>query len=236
MSALLAGVCATAALALLVPLRRRLDPAPAPASAREGSMLRRWRLPCALLAGLAAPTLLGGVAGWVLAAPVAALVWWLAGRIEDPALARERARAARDLPHLVLLTANALSAGAAATRALSLAADALPGPAADRVRPVLARLEVGAPPASVWRALAADSVLGPLGRTLARSAETGAPVADAVHALAADLAEGARAEVEDRARAVGVRAALPLGLCLLPAFLLLGIVPVVAGLLATLTP
>jgi len=33
---------------------------------------------------------------------------------------------------------------------------------------------------------------------------------------------------------VGVRAAVPLGLCLLPAFLLIGIVPVVAGLVADL--
>ena len=33
---------------------------------------------------------------------------------------------------------------------------------------------------------------------------------------------------------VGVKAALPLGLCLLPAFVLLGIVPVVAGMLGTL--
>ncbi len=37
-----------------------------------------------------------------------------------------------------------------------------------------------------------------------------------------------------RARRVGVRAAVPLGLCLLPAFLLIGIVPVVAGLVSDL--
>ena len=37
-----------------------------------------------------------------------------------------------------------------------------------------------------------------------------------------------------RARAVGVRAALPLGLCLLPSFLLLGIVPLVVGMLSDL--
>jgi pilus assembly protein TadC len=54
-------------------------------------------------------------------------------------------------------------------------------------------------------------------------------VTDAVAALAEELDEQARARVEDRARAVGVRAAVPLGLCLLPAFLLLGIVPLVAA-------
>ncbi len=43
-----------------------------------------------------------------------------------------------------------------------------------------------------------------------------------------------RAEIEDLARTVGVRAALPLGVCLLPAFLLIGIVPVVVASLAAL--
>ena len=56
----------------------------------------------------------------------------------------------------------------------------------------------------------------------------------AVERLADELARTARADVEDRARAVGVKAAVPLGLCLLPAFLLLGIVPLVAGLMSTL--
>ena len=52
--------------------------------------------------------------------------------------------------------------------------------------------------------------------------------------LADDLAAARAAEVEERARAVGVKAALPLGLCLLPAFVLIGIVPLVAALLSTL--
>jgi pilus assembly protein TadC len=64
---------------------------------------------------------------------------------------------------------------------------------------------------------------------MARAQQSGAPVVDAVRLLADDLATNAKIELEDRARAVGVKAALPLGLCLLPAFLLLGIVPIVVG-------
>jgi len=41
--------------------------------------------------------------------------------------------------------------------------------------------------------------------------------------------------VEERARAVGVKAAVPLGVCLLPSFLLIGVVPLVAGLLRSLS-
>ena len=55
-----------------------------------------------------------------------------------------------------------------------------------------------------------------------------------VHPVAEDLGRTHRAEVEDLARTVGVKAALPLGVCLLPAFLLVGIVPVVVASLAAL--
>jgi hypothetical protein len=44
----------------------------------------------------------------------------------------------------------------------------------------------------------------------------------------------ARAEVEARAKTVEVRAAAPLGACFLPAFVLLGVVPLVAGLFGSL--
>jgi len=52
--------------------------------------------------------------------------------------------------------------------------------------------------------------------------------------LARELRERAHAEVESRARSVSTRAAAPLGVCFLPAFVLLGIVPLVAGLVGSL--
>ena len=70
---------------------------------------------------------------------------------------------------------------------------------------------------------------------LGRAEEGGVSVADAIARLADDLAQQACSEVERRARAVGVKAAVPLGLCLLPAFLLIGIVPLVGGLLSSLS-
>ena len=100
---------------------------------------------------------------------------------------------------------------------------------------VRARLELGLDPVQVWSGLADDPVLAPLGRALARAHRSGAPVAETVARLAEELAERARADVEDQARTVGVRAAVPLGLCLLPAFLLVGIVPVVAAMVGSVT-
>jgi hypothetical protein len=114
---------------------------------------------------------------------------------------------------------------------LRLVCEALPGSATARLTGLIARVELGADPGEVWRLLSGDDVLAPLGRALARAHDSGASVVLAIDRLAGDLARDHRGVAEDRARAVGVKAAIPLGLCLLPSFLLVGIVPVVAGLL-----
>ncbi|WP_262347545.1 type II secretion system F family protein [Nocardioides dongxiaopingii] len=135
---------------------------------------------------------------------------------------------------MVTLVAAALRSGAAPADAVVLVAASLPGAAADRLAPVAARLRLGVPDVSVWADLVRDPELAPLGRTLARAHDTGASVVAAVERLADDLASAARSSVEDRARAIGVKAAVPLGLCLLPSFVLIGIVPLVAGLVSTM--
>ena len=238
----LAGLAALAA-ALAVALAHPPGPARRARSARAtaasgGDVGRpRPRAVRGTLAGLAGCSVLlvvPGPAGVVGGPVVAVLAWRALGRAESAAGAAARREAARDLPYLVLLLAAGLRAGSAAGPALGRACAALPGAAADRLRPAVARLEVGVPPPEVWRELAADPVVAPLGGALARSADTGASVVVAVERLATELAADARSDVEDRARTVGVRAALPLGLCLLPAFLLLGIVPLVASLVGGL--
>lgn len=196
--------------------------------------MRRWRPMWALLAGAAAATFLSGPAAGPGGLVAAAAVWVVISRAEPSALRRQRESARRDLPHLVGLLGDALRAGRSPTEALALATSALPGPASDLLAVVVPRLRLGMDPRAVWDGLASDPALAPLARVLSRAEATGAPVVSAVDRLAVALAEDARGDVEDRARAVGVRAALPLGLCLLPAFVLLGIVPVVAGMLATL--
>lgn len=232
----LAALAAAAAVALLQPPRLRL-PAPLVGPdrvARPGWLMRHRPLWSALaVAGTAA--VVGGVAGLVAGVVVAVVTWVGIGRAEPPEERRAREAVRRDLPHVVALLGSALSGGASPGAAISLVCDALPGPAAARLEPLGARLSLGADPAQVWADLAGDPELAGLGRTLGRAHASGTPVVAAVERLADDLASRARAEVEDRARAVGVKAALPLGLCLLPAFVLIGIVPLVAGLLGELS-
>ena len=203
-----------------------------PASARRPAPARRAAL--SLLAGCGAWTILPGSTGLVAGLAVGVGAWVALGRVEPADVRRERERLRRELPHVVSLLASALGGGAAPDDALRLVAHALPGPAADRFRHLAARLALGADPSAAWTELgAADPVLAGLGRSMSRAHRSGAPVGAAVERLAEELARTARAEVEDRARSVGVKAAVPLGLCLLPAFILIGIVPLVAALMST---
>jgi Flp pilus assembly protein TadB len=110
----------------------------------------------------------------------------------------------------------------------------LGGPCAEELLGVHHRLVVGVPPAQVWRQVAAHPELGPLGRAVGRAHQSGASIAPAVQRLADELRDRTEAEVEARARSIEVKAAAPLGLCLLPAFMVLGVVPMVVGLFSSM--
>ncbi|WP_309136391.1 type II secretion system F family protein [Nocardioides campestrisoli] len=241
--ALLAGLALGAAMLLVrsprPSLRPPCDPPGYGAGAQAAGRAAGGRSPVrravvAALAGAGAWLFVGGPLGLPSAVLVAVVCWRLLGRSEPPAVRRARVQATRELPHLVGLMAAGLRAGAPPSAALAGACAALPGAAAEAFAGARARLALGMDPATVWDELAEEPGIAVLGRALARAHQTGAPVSDTVEALAVQLAQEGRAAAEDRARGVGVWAALPLGLCLLPGFLLLGVVPVVAGLAAQL--
>lgn len=234
----LAGVLALLGVLLVMPGRPRLPdpPAAAPSAAREMAVLLRLRPLLTLVAALGGWALVGGTPGVVVGAGCAGLVWVVLGRTEDPSAVRRREQLARDLPIAVDLFASCLDAGASPDPALLSVSHALGGPVAEELLVVHHRLVVGVDPAAVWRSVASHPQLGPLGRAVGRAQETGAPVSDAVRRLAVELRARARAEVETRARSIEVKAAAPLGLCLLPAFVLLGVVPMVAGVFGALQP
>jgi Flp pilus assembly protein TadB len=233
---LAAGLVAGLAVLLMAPARPRIDrPSATVPTVPDTGWMRRWRPALALLAGVGAAVFLGGPAGLLGAVAAGATTWWAIGRAEPPAVRRARLEVRRDLPHLVQLLGAALRSGLSPGEGVRVVCAALPGAAAARLAGVTERLDLGVDPEKVWSALADDPDLAPLGRTLARAHRTGAPVVAGVQRLGDELERAARAQVEERARAVGVRAALPLGLCLLPAFLLLGSVPLVAGLVSSMS-
>lgn len=134
---------------------------------------------------------------------------------------------------LLDLVAAALDVGLAPVAALAAVAVGVPEPDRSRLRRAVAMVGIGGDPATVWRMLADDPVLGPLAHALARSERSGAPVAAAVRGLADESRRERRATRLAEARRVGVRTAAPLGACFLPAFFLIAIVPTVIALLGS---
>ncbi|GGK80265.1 hypothetical protein Ppa06_51130 [Planomonospora parontospora subsp. parontospora] len=173
---------------------------------------------------------LGGVPGAVAGGAGAVAVLLVLRRREGPAQCRERDRITADLPFAADLMVACLRAGQPITGALEVTVQAVGGPLGDRLARVSGRLRLGAAPEHAWLALAADRALAPLARTMSRAALSGAPVADVLTRAADDSRHAARAASSAAARRVGIQVVAPLGLCFLPAFVLLGIVPVVAGL------
>jgi len=227
------AAAALAAALLLGPVVRRPRPAVS-RDADERALLLRLRPPLVALAFAGGWVFVGGPVG--LAAGIAAAVigWRVLGGVESPAERRRREELERDLPTAVHLLGACLAAGAATTGALELVAGALPGAVADELQVVRHRLALGVDPVAVWRAVARHPQLRPLGRSLARAHQSGASVAAAVEALAADLVAESRGRTDALARSVEVRAAAPLGACFLPAFVLLGVVPMVVGVFSSM--
>lgn len=235
---LLALVASALAASLLVPARQRL-PEAGPGSAQPSAVRRAHgpplvRILATLAAGSGSVVLLGGPVGVAVAVPAAAGAWWATSRMEPPAVRRRREQLAASVPHVVDLMAACLAVGLSPDAAVEQITAAVDPPISDELAALAARLRLGVDPVTVWRDLAGHPQLGGLGRSIARAIDSGASVSEAMQRLAEDLRRRTRADVETRARAVGVKAAIPLGLCLLPAFVLVGVVPLVAGSVSVL--
>lgn len=181
--------------------------------------------------GLVVAVAVGGLPGVLTGTVAAVAAAWALGRIEPTAVRRRRERLAADLPVATDLLAACLAAGAAVTDAADAVGDAVGGPVAEELRGATARIRLGADPAAVWRSLAGATPLGPLARALARAATSGAPLAETLTRIADQQRAARRRSAFAGAQRIAVWAAAPLGLCFLPAFVLLGVVPLIAGIL-----
>lgn len=147
-------------------------------------------------------------------------------------LDRQPARASPDraLALTLDLVAAALRSGQPVSSALVVAAPAAgPAVAAELVR-VAALLRLGADPVEAWSGLAGDHVLAPLAHAACRSADSGIRLAGGLEQVGQDVRAQVQAAAEARAHRAGVLAMAPLGLCFLPAFVCLGVAPVVVGI------
>lgn len=172
------------------------------------------------------------VPGWtgiVIAVGVSAAVYmWVSG-LESVATRRRRERVSRDLPLGVDLLVAALAAGRPPGQAIDAVARAVGGPLGEDLAAVAARIELGADPDTVWREVCDDPVLAPIGRSFRRASRSGASITMVLGRCVDDLRRRRHTDASRIARSAGVRTAAPLGLCFLPAFIVIGVVPTVVG-------
>lgn len=210
------------------------------ATPRAGGIPHRsWPL-LAVLAG-SVGVLFGVLSGWPQGVPVGAVAsgvaWWCGRRLLRGEGGR---RAGKAIDQLGLaagwdLLAACLRAGLPVPTGVRAVADGLPAAARDPLRTAAELLALGADPVDAWApALACDATAG-LARGARRTARSGTALAGVASALAADVRAAAGDAAEAKAQRAGVLITGPLGLCFLPAFVCLGIVPVVVGLATQLS-
>lgn len=141
------------------------------------------------------------------------------------------------IPQALDLLAAALTAGLPLRVATAAVVRSCPGPVSEEWAGVLRQIDLGLGEVQAWRSLARHPQLGAVAADLARSVESGTTLGAALAVHAEEARAVRSAAVEVAARKVGVRSVLPLMICFIPAFLLLGIVPtLISAVLAALAP
>jgi Flp pilus assembly protein TadB len=181
-------------------------------------------------AALAVPVLLDGWSGIVLGCAVAGVVYQWRSRSSTRLERAVETRRALSLPIALDVLGACLSVGAEQQQALDAVASSIGGSLQDELHTVAGAMRVGADVTEAWSLIDAPD-LHALAAVLGRADVTGAPVTPLLALLADQHRQRARAVAMDAARALGVRVAGPLGLCFLPAFVLIAVVPLVISLL-----
>ncbi|WP_245614202.1 type II secretion system F family protein [Actinokineospora inagensis] len=130
------------------------------------------------------------------------------------------------------LLAACLIAGMPVSGALRAVADQVPGRPGAVLDDVADQLALGADARQAWATAVDCAEVAGLARAARRTARSGAGLAAVARGLAADVRERSGQVAEARAQRAAVLVTLPLGLCFLPAFLCVGVVPVVIGMTA----
>lgn len=223
-AAILTGT--STALVIRTPPMRRT------ASAAAGTLRGRLRGLAPFAAGTVGFVTFGPP--WGIAVAVLAGVWMhrsLSARAR--ATARTATGQREDEPVIALLLAAALTAGVPPRVAARSVGRALGGGVGERLRRRAAVATLGAPAQDAWTpAMGEESAFERrLGGVLSATEQGGLAPVEALHALGAQAAAEIAAERSEVARTIGVRSVAPLGLCFLPAFVLVGVVPAAAGAL-----
>ncbi|MCF6522578.1 type II secretion system F family protein [Streptomyces sp. JJ36] len=205
----------------------------------------RWRAErardaaLAFAAGVGGGGLLGGPLGWAGGAVGAYGLWRVLRRRTRlrAGSGPERAvqgRVERELPLAAELLAACLAAGSAPAGAAEAVGRSFGGPLGARLRRAAAELRLGGAPEAAWARFGALPGCADLARCMERAGTTGVPAVEEVSRLATECRARRSRAATARTRRAAVHVTGPLGLCFLPAFLAVGVAPVVLGLAGSL--
>lgn len=132
------------------------------------------------------------------------------------------------------LFATCLRAGLPVPQAIKAVTAGVDGSEMGALRSTANLLALGADPVQAWAEARAGPRTAELARAAQRTARSGSALAEVAEEMATQLRVSTADAAEARAQRAGVLIAGPLTLCFLPAFLCLGVVPVVLGLVGRL--
>lgn len=240
----MAGAVALAAWALARPAGSRSRQhharlADAVAPSRQASRARPATGLVALFAIVGVTVTAGGPRAGVVVASVAALTLAASRGRRRRDQARLRAARAEAAPAVIDLLGACMLAGLNPHLALRRVAERSPQVLRPELDRVVGDLDLGRTPGAALRAAAERSGLDEL-RAAAGALEAaerwGMPPAEALAARAEALRSRSRLRAEAEAGRAAVRLAFPLVFCFLPAFVLLTVVPTIAGAVRALAP
>ncbi|GIG63817.1 type II secretion system F family protein [Phytomonospora endophytica] len=215
---------------------RGLGMSQAPPTLRERLRAKAAGPALAVLVLATAVTVLGPLTGVVAGSLAAYAVDRALRTRESREVQRARLIATDELPFALDLLAACLTAGSPTVTAVRTVAAASAAPLAERLRVVADSLDDGAEPDEAWRPLAGLPGGERLLAAAARSSGSGAALATGLRRLAEEAREAAAHAGEAAAERAGVLVVMPVGLCFLPAFVLMGLVPVVVAVLGDVMP
>ena len=226
---LAATVCLTAALMIGRPRRARLRLASRRNLPRRQGRRAGRRVTFLLAAGGALLLVAFGPVAFAVVAAVVGVALGLrpvtGGRRHS---ARQDVDADVDIALCIDLLGAAMPCGASPSAALLAVARAAPGTAGSALAEAATALSLGADPHSAWSGVAAAvPQLRAAAQACARAATSGAAVSEDLFRLAAAARAARQVHLRRRMQRAGVWLVLPLGLCFLPAFVLVAVVPVV---------
>ncbi len=241
---LLAVIAAVGAVLLALPgaSPERLAPPRGSAGPPAGLLLRpvTGALPSGARAGVALAAAVAWAVATLSAAPwvalfspaVAGAVYVVLGRLPAGGAARRGEALRVALPEVCTLLAVGIDAGLPLRACVAAIAEGVAEPMAGVLRRVDDRTALGATDTDAWAATAVEEpALASLAGALARSVGSGVALGGLLRDLAREARRDRQALALNRARQVGVSSVLPLMVCFLPSFFLIGVVPVIGSVL-----